>query len=569
MKPTLRVMFPVLLLLYLATAAFGQHTLFLKAPTTATNLSDIIMGDTTANGARVDTQRVYVLQRGGTWFWNNIVTNAGWPLNIVASDTGVAEQPRVYAMPVPNATPLAVPYQFVNVEGNVYVKGITMVGYFDQDTSYLDNYGATYILFRCATPGWRMEFVGNTFGGTNQAFASNFAAGTTIKFTDNILVNSNVPWSAGAGNGRVVDARNISLDSLVMINNTVAYGFDRVMRHRSSVGRINHIIFDHNTVYENGGRYGLFTLGAVGSDVTITNSLFVDPMAMGADTNSQRQYDFIESNEFDAQGKVVMSWINYAPLQTDTLPGFTPTQWKIAHNYYYTSPSLTAAWDTARAEGWDPTLGFGRILSDSIKARLGADTATAFTALSNFAFNKVPAPFSNLMLWFAEPTSMGGAEGGDGSGLQATYPGYDIHTTPYYRDTMSAAYSTASPAYTGAWGGFPAGDLNWYPSAKATWATTAVKAANTTVPNKFSLEQNYPNPFNPSTQIKFNLGQPGMMSLKVYNLLGQMVQVVDEGQRAAGEYTYNVDMSRFASGVYFYRLEQGTNVLTKKMLLLK
>ena len=569
MKSTLRVMLAALLLLSLATAAFGQHTMFLKAPTTATYLSDIIMGDTTASGARVDSLRVYMLQRGGTWFWNNIVTNAGWPLNIVASDTGVAEQPRVYSMPVPNATPLAVPYQFVNVEGNLYVKGITMVGYFDQDTSYLDSYGATYILFRCATPGIRMEFVGNTFGGVNQAFCSNFAAGTTIKFTDNILVNSNVPWSAGAGNGRVVDARNVSLDSLVMINNTVAYGFDRVMRHRSSVGRINHIIFNHNTVYENGGRYGLFTLGAVGSEVTITDNLLVDPMAMGADTNSQRQYDFIESNEFDAQGKVIMTWINYAPLQTDTLPGFTPTQWKIAHNFYYITPAISAVWDTARAEGWDPALNFGRILSDSIKHHLGTDSATAFTKLSSFAFTKVPAPFTSLMLWFAEPVAMGGTGGGDGSGIQATYPGYDIHWTPYYRDTMSAAYSTSSPAYTGAWGGFPAGDLNWFPDKKAAWSTTGVAEIGTVVPNKFAVSQNYPNPFNPSTQIKVTLGETGVMSLKVYNILGQLVQVVDQGQRAAGSYTYTVDMSRFSSGVYFYRLEQGSNIMTKKMLLLK
>jgi ribulose bisphosphate carboxylase small subunit len=59
------------------------------------------------------------------------------------------------------------------------------------------------------------------------------------------------------------------------------------------------------------------------------------------------------------------------------------------------------------------------------------------------------------------------------------------------------------------------------------------------------------------------------MSLTVYTVLGQVVQVVDQGYKPAGEYIYNVNMDRFASGVYFYTLRQGTNSITKKMLLLK
>jgi hypothetical protein len=89
------------------------------------------------------------------------------------------------------------------------------------------------------------------------------------------------------------------------------------------------------------------------------------------------------------------------------------------------------------------------------------------------------------------------------------------------------------------------------------------------VPTEFAVSQNYPNPFNPSTSIKVSLHQSGAMSLTIYNLLGQVVQVVDQGNKQAGEYVYNVNMDKFVSGVYFYTLRQGNNSISKKMLLVK
>jgi Secretion system C-terminal sorting domain len=122
--------------------------------------------------------------------------------------------------------------------------------------------------------------------------------------------------------------------------------------------------------------------------------------------------------------------------------------------------------------------------------------------------------------------------------------------------------------------GFAVGDLNWFPTQKAAWLAagglaTGVQKVPNKVPANFALSNNYPNPFNPSTDIKVSLKQSGLISLTVYNVLGQVVQVVDQGYKQAGEYIYNVNMDRFASGVYFYTLRQGTNSITKKMLLLK
>ena len=110
--------------------------------------------------------------------------------------------------------------------------------------------------------------------------------------------------------------------------------------------------------------------------------------------------------------------------------------------------------------------------------------------------------------------------------------------------------------------GLACGDPSWF------GPITAVEKAPV-VAQKFNLSNNYPNPFNPTTTINVTLAQSGVMSLRVYNVLGQLVKVVDQGFKAPGVYRYNVNMDSFASGVYFYRLQQGNNFMTKKMLLLK
>ncbi len=91
----------------------------------------------------------------------------------------------------------------------------------------------------------------------------------------------------------------------------------------------------------------------------------------------------------------------------------------------------------------------------------------------------------------------------------------------------------------------------------------------TAVPIAFRLQQNYPNPFNPTTVIQVSLNHAGTMSLKIYSVLGQLVKVVTQGYKAPGSYTYDVNMDNFASGVYFYTLQEGSNITTKKMMLLK
>jgi hypothetical protein len=89
------------------------------------------------------------------------------------------------------------------------------------------------------------------------------------------------------------------------------------------------------------------------------------------------------------------------------------------------------------------------------------------------------------------------------------------------------------------------------------------------VPKGFNLDQNYPNPFNPVTTISYGIPEAGNVKLKVYDLSGREVKALINEHKDAGYYTVSFDASGLASGAYFYRVESGSYVSVKKMVLLK
>ena len=89
------------------------------------------------------------------------------------------------------------------------------------------------------------------------------------------------------------------------------------------------------------------------------------------------------------------------------------------------------------------------------------------------------------------------------------------------------------------------------------------------IPQAYALGQNYPNPFNPTTTFVVSLPQASDVKVMIYNVLGQQVAVLQNGKMQAGEHKFTFDASRFASGMYFYRVEANNFRAVKKMLLVK
>jgi len=88
-------------------------------------------------------------------------------------------------------------------------------------------------------------------------------------------------------------------------------------------------------------------------------------------------------------------------------------------------------------------------------------------------------------------------------------------------------------------------------------------------PKTFCLEQNYPNPFNPTTVIRFTLEKPGYTRLEVFNVAGELVARLVDGEMSAGEHEVMWNAVGQASGVYFYRLTSGGKIVTRRMILLR
>jgi hypothetical protein len=159
-----------------------------------------------------------------------------------------------------------------------------------------------------------------------------------------------------------------------------------------------------------------------------------------------------------------------------------------------------------------------------------------------------------------------------------------VTTSGFAYDGVSVPISASpdSGYYFTGWTGY--GSVSYTGSAISAWVTLfsdisetgsfALGTASVTVriddtPLRFNLEQNYPNPFNPSTTIKYALPRASQVNLSVYDILGREVSVLVNDRRDAGVYEVKFDGSNLASGVYFYRLQAGTYVETKKLLLVR
>ncbi len=166
----------------------------------------------------------------------------------------------------------------------------------------------------------------------------------------------------------------------------------------------------------------------------------------------------------------------------------------------------------------------------------------------------------------------------------------NIDSDPLFADSLLYELAQSSPCVgagvdslqlTGTWYHAPPFDCDGDPrpnpvddfidigAQESPFITGIIKENTDYLPNSFSLKQNYPNPFNPRTTIEFSIPNTVFVRLKIYNLLGQELATLISEKLVAGNYKYEWYAGALASGIYYYKLEAGSFIQTKKLILLK
>ena len=493
----------VLLLLVLPALLFGQELRLIPWTGQGSQyLNQQIAADTVANGKLPN--RTYVLTRGALYLSNAVFTNTGnWVLRLKANDSTSTKKPVIMLYPTGTGTaPWNPPGNLFQLGGSLVMKNLEVTGYYElADTNRWNMQGAL-INIPSTGSGFSITIDSCVLSNSNGNHIRTDGVPSVIKITNTIFANLGYLGRSNLGAGKALDLRNVACDSLIMVNNTFVNWQDRIIRHypasasATNTGTLNYFLFDHNTLVNGTSYHGMLSLGSMGNRAIITNNFFLDPFIMGNDSDISRQAEFIPSGELDQYGKARMNWIFSYPNTT--------TSWTISNNFYAISDSGQAFYNQFASVG---VTGEGSPLTWHINGRLGADSVNAFKEIS-LTLPNVPAPMTQLARWYRAPN--GGAKGKNTPGAwtygAARDPNdYDRRGYKYWTDTLNCAYATTASIYTGAQQGYPVGDLNWFPSKKADWASRAVAG-----PGPVSVVWNLtlPDSANPTTTIGNVVGQP-------------------------------------------------------------
>ncbi len=515
------------------------------------NINAFINGDTSLTGARVNPNRVYELYRDSIYYFTGQI-KANFPLTIIAEPKSQASGPGARPEIVPailsdNSSPAT----FIKItNGNLTLKQLYLLG-IRPDEQRGGNIGvnatgdsdAVFTIDSCVFDGWSSRAIlGNgkwdSYFITNCLFR-NLENPTSYYFGQALETGSGIPS-----------------DTIWMVNNTFLCNNSYQL---AAIYYNKYTLFEHNTIF-----------------LTVETPLYISQLVNG-DIKDNIFYGTDAACETNVQ-KAGTQEQAPSPIAFDTLfnvgTDFNLTEAdrhiNVIDNDYYWPKRLQTFYATPGMDTLIPPVWMNNedslMFSDSEKT-----VWPHFVQQGNVnADPEFPSEMSGQVDSLIEFITLLWHKG------LATYlwwynPNGGLYP-PVWPVPENLTYT--NPALMrAAEGGFPVGDLNWFPAEKAAWlaagGVTGVKPRTQSIPDKFRLSNNYPNPFNPSTAIKVDLAKSGLVSLKIYNVLGQLVKVVDKGYKPAGEYTYDINMDQFASGVYFYTLQEGSNFMAKKMVLLK
>ena len=363
------------------------------------------------------------------------------------------------------------------------------------------------------------------------------------------------------------------MDTLLVENCTHING-------QGSMYRLRHgyypkrIIFNHNTFINSAGN--TFMNPGYQNNVSFTNNIFIN-------CNLQCFAPILSTmdvGETDA-GNLPTGLVNIYPDSADVANN-TPRKFLCQDNLVYWDPSFANMDSILNANmvngvtNWQSQKIIMNARTDSMFKHLGPYSSTLYSYLITDTWkNQLPAFTDTKDLFTTQlPILKTFADSTVDSMALVSLPTWRVinnGSNDFLKSDwpipVDLSYSDAD-LQTAGLGGFPIGDLNWFPTQKAAWLVqrdqeytaiadamgdiTTVQEPGGNIPANFKLDQNYPNPFNPTTIINYRIPNNNYVTLKVYDLLGNLVKTLVDDYQAQGEHSINFNAGNLASGVYFY-----------------
>lgn len=495
-------------------------------PTSPTDIFPIIMGDTTATGERNDNNTIYQLENGQVYITTDrIVNKPEWPLQIQAVDLSDTDNKPVLSR-IPNAS--GEYPDIMRPEGDVSIKNLWIIagekGALEQhDWGKIRYMGdnTTVVADHCIIEKDR--------GGFFQL------RGNGIKlFITNCVLRNGGNRRILQGNGRGVDARNTSIDTLIMRNTIVHNIQDRFFRSQGATAPHNYIEIDHCTSFNTAGRHGFIQLGRV-TTAKITNNLFMNPIMLGSSpiyTDEQTQPD----NDL------------HKVITLDTL--YDNTSLTISNNNVFWTQDVVDYWAS------NDTVSMPGLLSDLVMDNLGANASNAFFQ-EVVELNSVPGTILEYVSdLYADPTA---DDMFDFIVEDEVLAGTDFDSGNLFDfSSFDPCYPASSQSATAATDGGPIGAISFCSE------LTDVEDLEINESLNFSI---FPNPASANLSISFELPVSSEVSISVMDMSGKVITQYLDAELGAGEHVFTQNISQqLSKGMYFMYLKTELGIMTQKVI---
>ena len=519
------------------------------------SLIKYVVADTNAAGLQMHD--VYKLELGKTYYYNQSAVFKN-PITLVADNPGTTEETKPPKILITQDDQGEVPEEaIITTFADLTCKNIAF------STITVDNQYSWANAIVLQKDSLRIELDGCYFELIGWAFIEADGINHTSLVVRDCETRNGSPFGGDEWVPFFFEGSGGSVDTCIATNNTF-FNIQGSVFNIEPLTPWKYIYFDHNTcvnIVQN------FTTDiAAHLNTTITNNIFYNVGCYGSLLN-----DLSGSGGDNVQAGII-EIDTLAPNSAggSGLPPIMPEADRILNvknNVYFWSQGVHDYWDAyADSVARIPWLSSRGEYMVSDKA-----TWPHFTFENNIEADPGFTNFGGTDEMIAQmyndrQTQAFGFWGWDPD--SALYP--DIHWAymqwPLPEDFTYSANFTSTD-------GYHVGSLQWYPDELAMYeqgATDVNDGKNIGAPGEFTLKQNYPNPFNPSTRVSFSLAKSGVVTLSIYNALGQKVKdVIRNQEMSTGTHDVNINMSEQASGVYLLTLKQNSNVKTIKMLLMK